>query len=107
MSWATDRQSTTCSARWRSTNTIRTRWTCSTDSISKRMVARARRGVANSAGGDGPRRINDVRFRLGYLHEVMFEDRFEAFDLYRQIVMEEPQHGGALEGLSRMVEERP
>ncbi|MGM0556432.1 MAG: hypothetical protein ACQEVA_08665 [Myxococcota bacterium] len=52
-----------------------------------------------------PDEINDVRFRLGYLHEVMFEDRLEAFDLYRQIVMEEPQHGGALEGLGRMVEE--
>ncbi len=52
-----------------------------------------------------PDQINDVRFRLAYLREVMFEQRRDALDLYRQIIIEEPGHGGAIEGLGRMVED--
>lgn len=49
-----------------------------------------------------PERLNDVRFRLGYLREVVFGEHHDALDLYRQIIIEEPEHLGALEGLGRM-----
>lgn len=52
-----------------------------------------------------PDQINDVRFRLAYLREVIFEEHRDALDLYRQIIAEEPQHGGAIEGLGRMVDD--
>lgn len=49
-----------------------------------------------------PDQLNDVRFRLGYLREVVFQQYQEALELYRPIILEEPEHRGALEGLSRM-----
>ena len=51
-----------------------------------------------------PTRVNDVRFRLGYLREVVFERPLEGFDLYRQIALEEPTHGGALEAIDRLAD---
>ncbi|QDG54293.1 tetratricopeptide repeat protein [Persicimonas caeni] len=52
-----------------------------------------------------PDGVNDVRFRLAYLREVIFEEHHDALDLYRQIIIEEPEHGGAIEGLGRMIED--
>lgn len=49
-----------------------------------------------------PEQLNDVRFRLAYLNEVVFQQYHEALELYRPIIVEEPAHRGALEGLSRM-----
>lgn len=49
-----------------------------------------------------PDQLNDVRFRLAYLREVVFEQYQEALELYRPIILEEPEHRGALEGLGRM-----
>ncbi|MFW5967658.1 MAG: DUF7436 family protein, partial [Persicimonas sp.] len=63
------------------------------------MVLQNRLSVAE------PDEINDVRFRLGYLHEVIFEDHHEALDLYREVILSEPEHGGVLEGLGRMLDD--
>src|SRR5690554_1228698 len=52
-----------------------------------------------------PDQLNDVRFRLAYLREVVFQQYQEALELYRPIILEEPEHRGALEGLSRMTGE--
>ncbi len=51
-----------------------------------------------------PSRVNDVRFRLGYLREIVFERPLDGFDHYRQIAIEEPTHGGALEAIDRLAD---
>lgn len=51
-----------------------------------------------------PSRVNDVRFRLGYLREIVFERPEDGFELYRAIVVDEPTHVGALEALDRLAE---
>lgn len=52
-----------------------------------------------------PDALNDIRFRLGYLQEVMFENFDEALDYYREVVQDDPEHGGVIDGLERMVED--
>jgi len=52
-----------------------------------------------------PDELADIRFRLGYLQEVMFENFEEALDYYRKVVEEDPAHGGVVDGLERIVED--
>ncbi|MBA2663736.1 MAG: tetratricopeptide repeat protein [Bradymonadaceae bacterium] len=52
-----------------------------------------------------PDKLNSVCYQLGYLREVVFEQPAEALELYRRVILDEPRHGGALEGLERLVEE--
>ncbi len=49
--------------------------------------------------------INDLRFRLGYLHENMLDWPQSALEQYREVLQDEPEHKRALEGLERLVEE--
>lgn len=51
-----------------------------------------------------PARVNDVRYRLAYLHEVVFEDPITSLEHYRTVVSEEPEHAGAIAALERIVE---
>ncbi|MEZ4462000.1 MAG: hypothetical protein R3E66_20235 [bacterium] len=51
-----------------------------------------------------PARVNDVRFRLGYLREVVFERVLDGFDLYRQVVIDEPTHAGAVDAINRLAD---
>jgi tetratricopeptide (TPR) repeat protein len=48
--------------------------------------------------------LTDVRFRLAYLHENMFEEAETAFEYYREVLQDEPDHGGAITALERMIE---
>ncbi len=48
--------------------------------------------------------VNDTRYRLGYLNEVMFENRDRALDLYAQILVEEPGHRNTVEAMDRLLE---
>ncbi|RAL25246.1 hypothetical protein DL240_03275 [Lujinxingia litoralis] len=43
-----------------------------------------------------------TNFQLAYLLEVAFEEPLEAFDLYRRVLLEDPIHSGAIEGLERL-----
>jgi len=49
--------------------------------------------------------LTDVRFRLAYLHENMFDEHQTAFDYYREVLTDEPDHGGALKALERMIDQ--
>jgi tetratricopeptide (TPR) repeat protein len=49
--------------------------------------------------------LNDIRFRLGYLYEVMFEDNDTALAYYREVLADMPEHPPAIEALERLVEE--
>ncbi|MFU8803745.1 MAG: hypothetical protein ACNA8W_08060, partial [Bradymonadaceae bacterium] len=52
-----------------------------------------------------PEDISQVCFQLGYLREVFFEQGQDALDLYRRVLIDEPHHGGVIEGLERLVED--
>lgn len=47
-----------------------------------------------------------VRFQLGYLREVVFEDNPGALEMYRHVLLEVPNHTGSIEGLERLCEDR-
>lgn len=49
--------------------------------------------------------VNDVRYRLGYLHEVMFENRERALDLYAQILTGEPSHQNGIDAMERLLKD--
>ncbi len=51
-----------------------------------------------------PEHLNDARYRLGVLRERIFEQPIEAFDLYRQILLDQPEHRGATEALERLID---
>lgn len=50
-----------------------------------------------------PDRIARVRYRLGYLKEVIFEEPEEAFSIYSEVLAEEPRHENTLEAMERLV----
>jgi X-X-X-Leu-X-X-Gly heptad repeat protein len=52
-----------------------------------------------------PEMVNETRYRLAYLREVMFKQIIDAFELYRQVLLEQADHRGATEALERMIEE--
>lgn len=46
--------------------------------------------------------VRDLKFRLGYLLEVVEDDVASAIDLYRSILWEQPDHAYALEAMERL-----
>ncbi len=52
-----------------------------------------------------PEKLAQARYRLGYLRERIFEQPLDAFDLYRQVVIEQPDHRKVIEALERLIEE--
>ena len=55
----------------------------------------------------GPEQVAQARFRLGHLREREFVQPLDAFDLYRQVILEQPDHRGATEALERLIEHEP
>ena len=51
-----------------------------------------------------PEALTTLRFRLGELRELRFDQAIEALDLYRQVIQEQPDHRGTIEALERMLE---
>lgn len=47
----------------------------------------------------------EAEFQLGYLREVAFEEFESAFESYRRVIMEVPDHKGAIQGLERICED--
>ena len=52
-----------------------------------------------------PEHVAQARFRLGHLREREFNQPLDAFDLYRQVILEQPDHRGATEALERLIEQ--
>ncbi len=50
-----------------------------------------------------PERVARVRYRLGYLKEIIFESPEEAFDIYAEVLASEPRHENTLEAMERLV----
>ena len=51
-----------------------------------------------------PEALAQARYRLGYLRERIFEQPLDAFDLYRQVIDEQPEHRKVTEALERLIE---
>ncbi|CAN0415371.1 unnamed protein product, partial [Laminaria digitata] len=51
-----------------------------------------------------PESVSQARYRLGYLRERIFEQPLDAFDLYRQVIIEQPEHRKVTEALERLIE---
>lgn len=49
-----------------------------------------------------PEQLTQARYRLGYLREVIFEQPIDAYDLYQQVITEQPDHRGVTEALERL-----
>ena len=50
-----------------------------------------------------PQQVAAERYKLGYLHEHEFGDPRSAMEQYRQVLVDEPEHRGAIEALERMI----
>ena len=51
-----------------------------------------------------PEALAQARYRLGYLRDVIFERPLDGFDLYRQVILEQPEHRGVIEALERLID---
>ncbi|MEC9443314.1 MAG: tetratricopeptide repeat protein [Myxococcota bacterium] len=51
-----------------------------------------------------PEALAQARYRLGYLRERIFDQPLDAFDLYRQVIDEQPEHRKVTEALERLIE---